>query len=121
MSIAWLTFQALSEFYCGNVLRKAHHARRGSGGAGASDWLTASSAASPATASRPSSAALPHALGGRVSYWDALLVATAAEAGCTWVLTEDMADGAVLEGLRIHNPFAADGNLTDLTRQLLDL
>lgn len=83
------------------------------------DWLSLFPCiAATATAVQ---AALPHAVAGRASYWDALLVATAAEVGCTWVLTEDMADGAVLEGLRIHHPFAADGNLTDLTRQLLDL
>ena len=50
-----------------------------------------------------------------------MLVATAAEAGCTLVLTEDMADGAVLVGAQIHNPFAASNRLTDLTRELLDL
>lgn len=112
-----LTFQAVSEFYAA-VFRKrivpaALAAER------VRDWLTAFRCV-PVT--EPAiRAALLHALGERMSYWDALLVATAAQAGCTWVLTEDMADGAVLEGLRIHNPFAADGNLTDLSRQLLDL
>jgi hypothetical protein len=31
----------------------------------------------------------------------------AAEAGCAAILTEDMANGAVLHGVRIINPFAA--------------
>jgi predicted nucleic acid-binding protein len=44
----------------------------------------------------------------RASYWDALLVATAAEGGCTAILTEDLADGAVLDGARIVNPFGPD-------------
>jgi predicted nucleic acid-binding protein len=44
----------------------------------------------------------------RASYWDALLLATAAEAGCTAILTEDLADGATLAGVRIVNPFAGD-------------
>jgi hypothetical protein len=55
----------------------------------------------------------------RASYWDALLVATAAEAGCTLVLTEDMANGAMLGGVTVHHPFAGD-NLTQLTQELLD-
>jgi len=57
-----------------------------------------------------SSAAVGTALGdasaGRASYWDALLVATASEAGCTIILSEDMADGADLGNVRIHNPFS---------------
>ena len=52
---------------------------------------------------------------------DALLVATAAEAGCNIVLTEDMSDGRILRGVRIHNPFAASGDLTRAARRLLGL
>lgn len=51
-------------------------------------------------------AALAIAVNGQASYWDALLVATAAEAGCTTILTEDLADGSRLFGVRILNPFA---------------
>jgi predicted nucleic acid-binding protein len=51
-------------------------------------------------------AALNLAASGRVSYWDALLVTTAAEAGCTAILTEDLADGTTLAGVRVINPFA---------------
>lgn len=51
-------------------------------------------------------AAMQLAVAGRASYWDALLLASAAEAGCTAMLTEDMADGATLLGVRIVNPFA---------------
>jgi predicted nucleic acid-binding protein len=50
--------------------------------------------------------ALSIAASGRASYWDALLLATAAEAGCTAILTEDLADGTTLAGVRIINPFA---------------
>jgi predicted nucleic acid-binding protein len=49
--------------------------------------------------------ALATAAVGQASYWDALLVATAAEAGCTIILTEDLADGSVMHGIRIMNPF----------------
>ena len=50
--------------------------------------------------------ALTAAATGRASYWDALLVNTAAEAGCTAILTEDLSDGTVFDGMRIINPFA---------------
>ena len=53
-------------------------------------------------------AALEHVVAGRTSYWDALLITTAAEAGCSAILTEDMADGTTLSGVRIINPFAGD-------------
>jgi predicted nucleic acid-binding protein len=61
---------------------------------------------------------LASASAGRASYWDALLVATAAGAGCTTILTEDMSDGTVLHGVRILNPFAGDG-LTEAAEALL--
>lgn len=43
----------------------------------------------------------------QLSYWDALLLATARSAGCERLLTEDMASGAVIAGVRVENPFAA--------------
>jgi predicted nucleic acid-binding protein len=65
--------------------------------------------------------ALSDAAVGRAAYWDALLVATAAEAGCRMVLTEDMQHGSTLHGVEIHNPFDLAGGLTARTRQLLGL
>jgi predicted nucleic acid-binding protein len=53
--------------------------------------------------------ALSSAASGKASYWDALLVATAAEAGCTTILTEDLTDGTTLLGVRIINPFGGSG------------
>jgi predicted nucleic acid-binding protein len=39
--------------------------------------------------------------------YDALIVASALEAGCATLLSEDLQDGQVIEGrLTIHNPFA---------------
>jgi predicted nucleic acid-binding protein len=111
----WLTLQSLSEFY--SVTRRKNVPRE-LAAAQVESWLIAfPSVAVSATAIRR---ALADHLGGRASYWDALLVATAGEAGCTLVLSEDMADGALLGGIRIHKPFTADGMITDLTRQLLD-
>lgn len=112
----WLTFQSGSEFYAvvtrKRIVPPAMAAER------VADWMTAFRCL--AVSERIIQVALSHAVAGRASYWDALLVATAAEAGCTLILTEDMADGMSLGGVEIHNPFAGDG-LTDLTRQLLDL
>jgi predicted nucleic acid-binding protein len=42
-----------------------------------------------------------------VSFWDALILACAAAAGCTRLWSEDLQDGAVISGVRIENPFAA--------------
>lgn len=42
----------------------------------------------------------------QLSYWDALVLEAARQAGCVRVLTEDLTDGAVYDGLRIENPFA---------------
>jgi predicted nucleic acid-binding protein len=113
----WLTLQALGEFYVAAT-------RKGitppvEAAAQTADWLELfpTVAASPAAVR----AALAEATTGRASYWDALLVATAAEAGCATVLTEDMSDGGVLCGVRIHNPFAPSGELTEMVRDLLGL
>jgi len=57
---------------------------------------------------------------GRMSYWDALLVTSARDAGCTAFLTEDMADGMRLGALEIINPFGSDG-LSDRALALLKL
>lgn len=42
----------------------------------------------------------------QLSYWDALIVAAAQAAGCTRLLTEDLADGALYGTVRVENPFA---------------
>jgi predicted nucleic acid-binding protein len=42
----------------------------------------------------------------RVSFWDALIVRAAAEAGCTLLLSEDLNDGQVIDGVQVENPFA---------------
>jgi predicted nucleic acid-binding protein len=42
------------------------------------------------------------------SYWDALLLATLREAGCTVLLSEDMQHGADYDGVRVLNPFLGE-------------
>jgi predicted nucleic acid-binding protein len=44
----------------------------------------------------------------QLSFWDALIVQAARDSGCVQLLTEDMQAGAVVAGVRIINPFAAD-------------
>lgn len=46
---------------------------------------------------------------GRFSYWDCVLLASAAEAGCTMFLSEDMQDGARLGNITVRNPFGDKG------------
>jgi len=41
----------------------------------------------------------------RLSYWDALIVETALDAGARVLFTEDLQDGQVIDSLRIVNPF----------------
>jgi len=49
------------------------------------------------------------AVAGRFSYWDGVLLASAAEAGCTVILSEDMKDGAKLGPIIVRNPFGPAG------------
>lgn len=41
-----------------------------------------------------------------ISFWDAMVVHAAAESGCELLWTEDLADGQVIRGVRVKNPFA---------------
>jgi predicted nucleic acid-binding protein len=41
----------------------------------------------------------------RLSYWDAAIVAAARALGCGELLSEDMAHGSTIAGVRIVNPF----------------
>ncbi|HEX3391130.1 MAG TPA: PIN domain-containing protein [Solirubrobacteraceae bacterium] len=41
----------------------------------------------------------------QLSYWDGLIVAAAARAGCERLLTEDLNDGQEIGSVRIENPF----------------
>lgn len=40
-----------------------------------------------------------------LNFWDALIIASAEAAGCAHLLTEDLAHGQVLDGVRVVNPF----------------
>ena len=41
----------------------------------------------------------------RLSFWDAMLWATARQSGCSAILSEDLQDGRRLSGVEIINPF----------------
>lgn len=43
----------------------------------------------------------------RLSVYDAMIVAASVLSGCTTLLSEDMHDGLVIDGLTIRNPYAA--------------
>jgi predicted nucleic acid-binding protein len=57
---------------------------------------------------------------GHFSYWDALLVRSAAEHGCTVMFTEDMRSGARPFGVELVNPFDPDVG-APRARELLEL
>ena len=57
---------------------------------------------------------------GQFGLWDALLLASAYEADCAIVLSEDMGDGAVLDGITVRNPLRG-GALPDDLRPLLGM
>ncbi len=46
---------------------------------------------------------------GRLSFWDAVILAAAEQAGCTVCFSEDMQDGARLGGITVRNPFGPKG------------
>ncbi len=64
--------------------------------------------------------ALAHSAAGRFGYWDGLLLAACSRAGVEALVSEDMQDGATFAGVRIINPFAADG-LSEPARQALEM
>jgi predicted nucleic acid-binding protein len=43
----------------------------------------------------------------QLSLWDALMIEAARSAGCSQIVSEDLADGQVIHGVTVHNPFAS--------------
>jgi len=41
-----------------------------------------------------------------ISFWDAMIIRSAAQLGCTTLWSEDLGSGQVCEGVRVVNPFA---------------
>lgn len=111
-----LTLQALAEFVA--VLSRKRADEKPFAVGQAQDWLSTF----PVTVA--TGEAFRSALGafelGRVALWDALLLATAREAGCTIAISEDLQDGGTLLGVTVRNPFGAAG-LPDDLRALLGM
>jgi predicted nucleic acid-binding protein len=105
MGSCCLTLQSISEFYAvatrKGILRPAEAVPIAEAMLQLFPTATAS-----ATAVR---IALSTAAASLASYWDAVLIATAAEAGCTAILSEDLSDGLIIAGVRIINPFGGAG------------
>jgi predicted nucleic acid-binding protein len=51
--------------------------------------------------------AIRRSIESRLSFWDALIVETAIDAGATVILTENLHHGQVIDGVRVVNPFAS--------------
>ena len=100
-----VALQVVGEFQ--NVLRRKLRFPPAEAAISARDVLTSFDIFLASTSA--ADAALTEMVFGRLSYWDTLMLVSAAEAGCTAMLSEDMQDGAVLHGVEIVNPFDMDG------------
>lgn len=109
-----LTLQALGEFYAA-VTRKRILVREDAAEQ-VQEWLTLFPVLGTSAAAMRQ--ALKLAGTGRVAWWDAVLLATAAEGGCTAILSEDFALGTSILGVRIERPFE-DGSISPAAMRLL--
>ena len=109
-----LTLQAISEFFeatTGKGLLTPGMASRQ-----IENWLSLFPTLAPSASAVRS--ALAHVLAGRASYWDGLLIETAAEGECATLITEGLADGARFGRLQLVHPFGSSG-LTEKALKLL--
>jgi len=101
----WIGLQAVGEFYTAatrnKILTRADAAKEVLGFLANFDTFP-----STPTAHRSAARGAP---AGQFSYWDAVLLASAAEAGCELLLSEDMQDGMTVGPLTIRNPFGPAG------------
>ncbi len=111
-----LTMQALGEFFVVSTRKGIVSARDAA--AQVDSWLTLF----PTTAPNPAAmrAALAEVVRRRLAFWDAILLATANDAGCELMLSEDMHDGARFGNVTVRNPFAGP-DLTDDIHELTGL
>jgi len=96
-----LTLQALSEFYFAVARKGKLPATEAKAQVEAWQELFPVVAAKPSALNRAIAATVSRQLG----FWDALLWATAREAGVTLLLSEDFHDGQTIESVRFVNPF----------------
>ena len=99
-----LPVQALAEFFRSTTRKELLPPERARGVA--RDWAKAFRLVSPDKDTL--FAAMDAVIDHRLSFWDAMIWAVARKAGCSVLITEDMQDGRVLDGVAFLNPFAAD-------------
>ena len=109
-----LTVQALAEFF--HATTRQGIVPRGEAAQQVRDWLALFPTASADAEVLEN--ALVLAEGGLFSFWNAIVLATAAAAGCAAVLSEDMGEGAAFEGTLVRNPFAGRGFSVEVARLL---
>lgn len=97
-----LSTQVLGELYV-TVTRKLARPLDAARAAQAVDWLGLLSVVSVDTTLVKS--AIHASRSSQLSYWDGLIVAAAARAGCERLLTEDLNDGQEIGPVRVENPF----------------
>jgi predicted nucleic acid-binding protein len=104
----FLSLQTLSEFFAATT-RKGK-LTPSEAAVHLEDWQTLFPivAATPASLRLAVRAVEQHSL----SFWDAMQWAVAKQAGATLLLSEDLQDGRVLEGVRFRNPFGLEDPLT---------
>lgn len=96
--------QAIGELYA--VLARSHFGRDRA----RDDAVNASALFAPIHANPTSfAAALDLATTHKLQFWDALIVSTAADAGCAMLISEDMQHGFAWRGVTVVDPFCQDG------------
>jgi predicted nucleic acid-binding protein len=97
-----LSAQVLGEFYV-VVTRKLERPLDPVEASQAVDWLSLLQvvALDPGLVK----AAIQTSRSSQISYWDALIVASAASGGCARLLSEDLNDGQIIGSVRVENPF----------------
>lgn len=103
-----LTLQALGEFYYATTRKRL--LSRTDAKAFVNDWRAVYTvvAASEADLMTAIEMVAQHSL----SFWDALLCATARQAGCGYIISENMHHGHRVGGVEIIDPFSDEGRAT---------
>jgi len=99
-----LTLQSLAEFFHASTRKGKLAAPRAQGIV--QTWINVF----PVTAAGVEALTTAMQMAGehRLSFWDSMLWATAADAGCAAIFSEDMQDGRTIGGVEIINPFVGD-------------
>lgn len=108
--------QALAEFF--HVVVRKRILPQAAAAAQVEDWMALFTMAS-GPGPNALRTAVDAALSGQFQLFNALFLATAAESGCTAMISEDMTDGAALAGVRVVGAFDRAGGISAAARVLL--